>query len=409
MALEKDKLDALRIDNEAWRDSSSTKWIWLALVLAAVAGTLYFFWQRQPEKIQVSTALVRTETSSRQTTVLNASGYVTARRKATVSAKITGKVTEVLIEEGMEVRVGQILARLEDVNLVATLNLAEAQLQAARAALAETEVRIAQAKRDLQRSSNLLDKHVGDEATVDTDRANLEALKARIAAQRSEVAVAERQVALAEQNLDDTIIRAPFSGVVISKDAQPGEMISPVSAGGGFTRTGIGTLVDMGSLEIEVDVNESYINRVSPDQPVEAVLDAYPDWTIPARVLAIVPTADRQRATVRVRIGLDRTDPRILPDMGVKVAFAEPDRDREAASQAPRTVTLIPQKAVRRDGDATVVFVLNRQRAERRSISLGDRRGSDVVVMRGLNAGERVITDGPPDLKDGQELQETSP
>jgi len=407
MALDKEKLDALKIDRSA--PAPSRRGPWLATLIIAAALAAAWFWFSRPNAATVATAPVL-ETGGAaapaRDTVLNASGYVTARRKATVSAKLTGKVAEVLIEEGMNVAEGQVMARLEDVNAVAALALAEAQVSAARSALEETRVRIAEAARDLKRSQSLAAVGAGNQATVDADQAELDSLKARLERQKDELVVAERQLAVRRQELEDTVIRAPFDGVVVSKDAQPGEMISPVSAGGGFTRTGIGAVVDMDSLEIEVDVNESYINRVRADQPVEATLDAYPDWKIPARVIAIVPTADRQRATVRVRIGFDRLDPRILPDMGVKVAFGateEPAASREAPD---RRTMLIPQRAVRSEDSRQVVFVVRGEAVERRAVSLGDRRGDEVEVLAGLSAGERVVVDGPADLAEGDRVKE---
>ena len=220
-------------------------------------------------------------------------------------------------------------------------------------------------------------------------------------------------------NLDDTIVRAPFSGIVITKDAQPGEMISPVSAGGGFTRTGIGTIVDMSSLEIEVDVNETYINRVVPRQKVEAVLDAYPDWRMPAHVITTIPSADRQKATVKVRIAFDPSagsgspraqsrgealDARILPDMGVKVSFL---RDAPAAGQAPSApAVIVPKAAVRSADGKTIVFVLaSEDRVERRAVKIGLETGDQVEIVSGVRAGERVVVDGPQTLKDGDKVK----
>ena len=278
--------------------------------------------------LEVEVAAVTSRAAGTQASVLNASGYVTARRRATVSSKVTGKVVEVNVEEGMAVREGQVLARLDDSTVRAMLDLAQAQLEAARRAVPESEVRLEEAKLNLGRRERLFKEQLATAADMDQAQAEVNSLVARIASLREQIAVAERQVALQQTALDDTIIRAPFSGVAISKDAQPGEMVSPVSAGGGFTRTGICTIVDMRSLEIEVDVNESYINRVTAGQPVTAVLDAYPDFEIPAKVIAVVPTADRQKATVLVRIGFNELDPRILPDMGVKVTFLREERPR---------------------------------------------------------------------------------
>jgi RND family efflux transporter MFP subunit len=215
------------------------------------------------------------------------------------------------------------------------------------------------------------------------------------------VQVAERQVALWRQELEDRVIRAPFDGVVVAKNAQPGEMISPISAGGGFTRTGIGTVVDMSSLEIEVDVGEAYIQRVRPGQAVEATLDAYPDWKIPARVIAIIPTADRQRATVEVRVGFERLDPRILPDMGVKVAFRD-----QPGTAATTNAVLIPKQAVRASDGRDTVLVYADAQVERRAVQLGGERGADVLIRAGLTAGDKVVIEGPAQLEDGDRVKE---
>ena len=311
----------------------SRRWIgWLVLAALVVAGAFAGWWWMSRERpIEVEVATVTARQAGTQASVLNATGYVTARRRATVSSKITGKVVQVNIEEGMAVRAGQVLARLDDETQRAAVALAEAQAEAARRNVNESEVRLAEARVTLERAQKLVKVGYSTTAEVDAAQAAVDSLDARIRAAREQVKVAERQVALERTNLDSTIIRAPFDGVAISKDAQPGEMVSPVSAGGGFTRTGIGTIVDMASLEIEVDVNESYINRVKPDQGVTAVLDAYPDLQIPGRVITMVPTADRQKATVLVRIGFDKLDPRILPDMGVKVTFL---RDKGSSRMA---------------------------------------------------------------------------
>ena len=248
-----------------------------------------------------------------------------------------------------------------------------------------------------------MQENVVGRAEVDTAQADVDSLKARIAYAQEQIAVAESQVLLRRTDLDDTVVRAPFSGVAISKDAQAGEMVSPVSAGGGFTRTGIGTIVDMSSLEIEVDVNESFINRVRPDQKVEAVLDAYPDWRIPAHVITTVPTADRQKATVRVRIAFEKMDPKILPDMGVKVSFLRDEQPGEAAAPVARFA--VPKSAVRTVDGRTVVFVMKQDRVERRAVRTGLEEGDQVEVLSGVSAGERVVVEGPVDLKDGDRVK----
>src|SRR5439155_19501795 len=320
----KPPLDDLRIESKSKPEPSSRVWLLaITVVLFAIfAGAAWQF--LRPKAIPVRTVIASAVTGPGvERTVLNASGYVTARREATVSSKITGKVVEVLIEEGMKVKDGQILARLDDTNVKASLRLAEAQLESARQALEETRVRIKEADQELRRVTDLLRNKIATQADLDHAEAAAHSLKAKLQQQQADITVAERQVASWQQQMEDTIIRAPFAGIATSKNAQPGEMISPISAGGGFTRTGICTIVDMSSLEIEIEVNESYINRVEPSQPVEATLDAYPDWKIPCKVIAIIPTADRQKSTVKVRVGFDQLDRRILPEMSAKVAFRE--------------------------------------------------------------------------------------
>jgi RND family efflux transporter MFP subunit len=395
----KQDLAALRLEREP-ETHTSRRWAGLAmlalLVVAGAGGAWWWFTRERP--IHVETATVTQRQAGAQASVLNATGYITARRRATVSSKITGKVVQVNVEEGMAVKEGQILARLDDETQRATVALAEAQAEAARRNVTESEVRLTEAKITLERVSKLVGVGYSTAAEVDAARAAVDSLIARISAAREQVRVNERQIALARTDLDSTIIRAPFSGVAISKDAQPGEMVSPVSAGGGFTRTGICTIVDMTSLEIEVDVNESYINRVRPEQGVTAVLDAYPDWQIPARVITTVPSADRQKATVLVRIGFIQLDPRILPDMGVKVTFL-----REAEDSAPtaRAVTLVPKSAIRTDGKQSYAFVVTSDRVDRRAISTGGTDGDRVEVVAGLNPGERVVISPPAELSAG--------
>jgi len=377
----------------------------VVLVVLAVVGAGAWYWATALQAVSVKVAPVtaRGGNASAPGAVLNASGYVVARRRATVSSKVTGKVLDVLLEEGQPVREGQILAHLDDTQPRATLALAEAQLASARKAAAEDQARLQQAEVTLQRRAALVKENVVGKAELDEAQSEVDSLKARIAYTQQQIGVAEQQVNLQKTMLADMVVRAPFSGVAISKDAQPGEMISPVSAGGGFTRTGIGTIVDMSSLEVEVDVNETYINRVSNKMKVESVLDAYPDWRIPSHVITTIPSADRQKATVKVRIGFDQLDPRILPDMGVKVSFL---RDAPAPGQAavvPRA--LVPKTAVRTADGRSVVFVLKEDRVERRAISVGLENGDQVEVISGVSAGERVVVEAPQTLKDGDKVK----
>ena len=396
----KDELAELRIEREP-EPTDRDHWITWLLVLVILTASGFATWRyvTRERPVEVEVVTVTERAAGTQAAVLNASGYVTARRRATVSSKITGKVVEVNVEEGMAVREGQVLARLDDATARAALALAEAQADATRRSLRENEVRLDEATLTYTRLSQLLKQGIVTQAEVDSAKANVDSIAARILALNEQVRVAERQIELERTNLDNTIIRAPFSGVAISKDAQPGEMVSPVSAGGGFTRTGICTIVDMRSLEIEVDVNESYINRVTPKQDVTAVLDASPDWQIPAAVITTVPTADRQKATVLVRIGFKALDPRILPDMGVKVTFLRESGDTPAP--AARPVALVPKATVRTEGDQSYVFVLRNDTVERRAVRTGGLDGDRLEVIAGLSAGERVVVSPPPTLAAG--------
>ena len=403
----KDELASLRIDKSARGSGGRGALIVVViLLLTVIAGVIY--WTRREPIVEIRTAeaAVRSGAAGAPNAVLNASGYVTARRRATVSSKVTGKVMEIFVEEGKAVRQGQVLARLDDSQLRAMLNVDQAQLNAAKRATAETEARLREAELTLGRRQQLVKDKVISRAELDSAEAEVEALKARIAMAQQQVEVAQTQVVARQTDLADMVVRAPFDGIAISKDAQPGEMISPVSAGGGFTRTGICTIVDMSSLEVEVDVSESYINRVKPGQPVEVLLDAYPEWRIPAKVITTVPSADRQKATVRVRIGFDQLDPKILPDMSVKVSFLDEKPEPAVAGAAARPRLLVPKGAVRTVDGTAIVFVVRGERAERRAVKTGANDGDLVEVISGLIAGDRVVTEGAATLADGARVKE---
>ncbi|MEE4293576.1 MAG: efflux RND transporter periplasmic adaptor subunit, partial [Xanthomonadales bacterium] len=385
-------LDELKIDRpEPKNSSSSLTWLAVVVLAAAVIVTAWYFLLRPEPALEVSTVRATPLNSGapQAGTVLNASGYVNARRYATVSSKITGRVIDVLIEEGMAVEEGQVLARLDDSNIRAAWELARAQLVSAERGLGETRALLEEAENNHERQKRLVSQNLASAAELDRARALAVSLAARAERNLADVEVARRQIDIYQRQLDDTVIRAPFAGIIVGKNAQPGEMVSPVSAGGGFTRTGIGTIVDMSSLEIEIDVNEAYINRISPGQSAEATLDAYPDWKIPAHVIAIIPTADRQRATVEVRVGIDELDDRILPDMGVKVAFHEAE-EIEPEAEVRRGV-LVPAGALRRDAGRDIVFVASSGTAERRAVSARNYRDGTVLVESGLQAGESVV------------------
>ena len=397
-------LSDLKIDDRK-RRRRGLGWLrWFAALLGAAllvfAGWSYL--QNRPLAVTVASARAA---GTGPVALLNASGYVTPRRRATVAAKITGRLNEVLVEEGMRVEADQVLATLDDTDAQARLASAEAERDATRASVADLEVNLANAERELRRAEQLREQGIFTAQAADQARTAVESLRARMALVAEQVRAADARIQVVRQDIENTVIRAPFAGVVVSKDAQRGEMVSPISAGGGFTRTGIATIVDMGSLEIEVDVNESYIARVKPRQPVTAVLDAYPDHEIPGSVRTIIPTADRQKATVKVRIAFNKLEPRILPDMGVKVTFLG---DKPAESTPSGTV-LVPRQAVRDDAGQPIVFVYRDGKAERRAVRLGAVRGANQEIVQeiiaGASAGDQVITSNVQNLRDGQAVR----
>lgn len=404
--MDHEALKTLRMDrDEAAAGARRRARPWLVaggMVAVFLVGALAWLLLRS-EAIMVETAAARAETGpgagAAGTTVLNASGYVVARRVATIASRITGQISEVLIEEGQSVAAGDVLARLDDAPARVDLALVEGRLDTARRNEAEVRVRHEEAQRTLARTRSLREESLVSQAQLDAAEADVAALAARLAVVQSEARTAGNALAVARRNIEDTVIRAPFAGVVVSKNAQPGETISPISAGGGFTRTGIATIVDMDSLEVEVDVNEAFINRVRTGQRVDAVLDAYPDWRIPSSVIGIVPTADRQKATVRVRIAFDALDARILPEMGVQVWFMEPALER--ADNAPVVGAVwVPQAALRSEG-GNHIFVVRDGRAERRAVRVGQRRSSEIEVTAGVSAGDLVVVSAVGELADG--------
>ncbi|MFZ0963403.1 MAG: efflux RND transporter periplasmic adaptor subunit [Terriglobia bacterium] len=374
-------------------------------VLVLLAGGVFALRSREPI---VEVAAARPANTPEAETLLNASGYVTPRVRATVSAKITGRVTSVLFDEGMHVADGQLLATLDDSDAKRALDAARADRKASQAAIADLQVQLQYAEIALRRTRELHAAQVQSQDALDIAATNVDSLKAKITLAKDQVDASATRIEEAQQNVDNCVIRAPFSGVIVSKDAQVGEMVSPNSAGGGFTRTGIATIVDMNSNEIEVDVNEAYIARVQPGQKVMATLDAYPDWQILSHVRTIIPTADRQKATVKVRISFDKLDPRILPDMGVKVAFlsAEPARKKSKNhEQATAAKAIIPKSAVHGDGDASYVFAVRDGKLERRAVSLGRGISSDVEVMAGVNAGDELVVSDAGNLRDSERVE----
>jgi RND family efflux transporter MFP subunit len=397
----KHDLESLRIDDHKRTSGSAGKRIGIilaVLVLLVVGGGVYAY-IHQVAVVDVAEAQAQ-DTS--QKALLNASGYVTPQRRATVAAKITGRVTGVFFTEGMYVQQGYILATLDDSDAQRDLASAKADRNATESSILDLQVQLKNANIELDRAEALKTAGVQTQEALDNALMAVNSLKAKIEYTQQEVLAADARVATAQQGVDNCTIRSPFSGIIVSKDAQVGEMVSPVSAGGGFTRTGIATIVDMGSNEIEVDVNEDYIARVKPHLMVTAILDAYPDWKIPCHVRTIIPTADRQKATVEVRISFDKLDPRILPDMGVKVSFLA--QEPEQAAKASVGV-VIPQNAVRDDGGQKIVFLVQGDHVERRAVKLGSNLGGTTQILAGLVAGDTVVVGGPAGLQDGEQVE----
>ena len=378
MSDKKDLLNDLKIDRSDNNNSEKSpllKIITLVVASIFILAVTKFIFLSEDELLEVSAYKAKPagQSNNSSASVLDASGYVTARMQATVSSKITGKVLEVFIEEGMFVEKGQILAQLDDSAVQAELNFAKTQLK--------------EAQRVFNRTSELRKDNLASQASLDAAESQVDGLKARLD--------------ISKQIVADMQIRAPFSGVVINKAAQPGEMISPVSAGGGFTRTGIGTIVDMSSLEVEVDVNESYINRVQPGQPAITNLNAYPNWDISSEVIAIIPTADRNKATVKVRIGLLEKDARVLPDMGAKVSFL-----KDQIIEAPEKLegVMIPSSSLIKEGNLSYVFVIRNGLITKTKVTVGSLSSNFSRISNGIEVGDNVVTDPNNELQNGQEV-----
>ncbi|HEY8585747.1 MAG TPA: efflux RND transporter periplasmic adaptor subunit [Rhodanobacter sp.] len=401
-------LKQLRIEKNQREDHGRNpgRWLWIGgavvLLLLVFAGARWLFFGDHAIVVEAATA-VAPNSSSDAGAVLQATGYITARRQATVSAQITGTLTAVLIEEGDHVKQGQVLARLDDSGYRAGLNAAKAQADAAHALVAQIEAQLRQSRLDAARLDSLVGRGLVSKQSAEQARTQVDSLRAQLNAQQQQARAADAQAAVAQVNFDYTVVRAPFGGVITTKDAQVGEIISPLSAGGGFTRTGVGTIVDMDSLEIDVDVNEAYIGRVKPDMPAEAVLDAYPDWKIPAHVVAIVPTADRGKATVKVRVALDQKDDRVVPDMGARVSFLE-EKPSSAAS-VPQGV-LVPATAIVQRNGHSMVFVLDGNRVRQRTVNPAPQTYGDLRLLpAAVKPGDRVVVSPPPPLRDGSDIQ----
>ena len=371
------------------------------MALAGAAAGAWWWFTHQPVPVQTVMAK-SSSTRGVAGAVLQGTGYVTAKRQATVSTQITGTLTQVLIEEGDTVKAGQVLARLDDSALRAALNAAAANTEAVAAQVRQLQAQVAQAEADARRTAELAASGVLSKQAAEQSRTGLATLTAQLEASRKAAEASRAQLVQAQVNFDYSVVRAPFAGVITAKSAQVGEIVSPLSAGGGFTRTGVGTIVDMDSLEVEVDVNEAYIAQVLPSMRVEAVLSAYPDWRVPSHVIAVIPTADRGRATVKVRIALEQKDPRILPNMGVRVAFLAKDAKADPSQPAvPVGVLLPPAAVVQRDG-VSVVFIVADGRAQQRQVTAAAQPYQGLTLLtQGLVAGDPVVAAPPDTLRDG--------
>ncbi|HTE40627.1 MAG TPA: efflux RND transporter periplasmic adaptor subunit [Steroidobacteraceae bacterium] len=404
-------LNQLRIDRSAEPEEAPGRgklYAAIGVAVVVIGGIVYWFNQPTGIPIKVVTAqAIAGASESRGASTLDASGYIVARRQATVSSKITGKVMQVLIEEGQKVEKDEIIARIDDSNTNASLSQARAQLAQAEANAHAAKVALDNAAPIFERNKKQIAQGVIAAQTFDGAKATYDAAETAFAVSQRAVEVGRAIVVTAQQNQNDTVIRAPYAGVVTVRAAQAGEIVSPMSAGGGFTRTGIGTIVDMDSLELEVDVSENFINRVQPKQPANVKLNAYPDWEIPAEVIAVIPTADRAKATVKVRIGFKVKDPRILPEMGARVSFLDNSSSNGTATAAAVPAVLIPNEAVQVTGDTGVVYLVNEGKVERRAVRLGAKNNEGQIVLAGLNAGAKIAVGDLALLSDQAEVQIT--
>jgi len=386
-------LSRLRIDRSEIERSTPGRGV-LILVLGAAVVALFIAivaWTRlAPGGVEVQVAIASTTGGGAVTGAgISASGYVVARTKASVSAKVPGRLAYLGVSEGSVVRRGDVIARLENDDYRAAVSAAEARVR-------QLTVERDQASRDVERATRLHAERVLSDAELENQSARLRSLAAQVDAARAELEVARA-------SFENTIVVAPFDGTVLRKDAEVGEFVAPSTAGGGLTRTAIVTMADLRTLEVEVDVNEAYIAQVKNGQPCLITLDAYPDTSFAGRVRQVVPTADRQKATVQVKVAILDRDPRILPEMGAKVAFVRPE-EGAAQDAAPRRV-LVPASAIVRDADGARVWMVVDGRATATRVETGSPRGNQVEIRTGLTGGERVILTPPDGIKDGARVR----
>lgn len=403
-----DLLGELRIDRESRDKIGGRKFgvsfkvlafAFFVLAIVCIFGIWRWFLS-PPPSVRVAPAVAAASGQVDPGAVLQATGYITARRQATVSAQITGTLTALLIEEGERVRKGQVVARLDEKQYKAALDRARAQASASHAVVEQFSLQLMQSVRDAERVRKLATRGLVSKQDAETADTQAKVLRAQLGAQKLQATAADASVAESQVNFDYCVVRAPFDGVITTKDAQVGEIVSPFSAGGGFTRSGIGTIVDMNSLEVDIDVNEAYISRVQPDMRAEAVLNAYPNWRIPAHIIAVVPAADRGKATVKVRVALEQNDPRILPDMGVRVSFLE--EHQAPMSKQSRGVLVPAESIVNRDGHDVVFVVIDNHVVQR--VVQPTNFGQLKLLSNAVAPGENVVIDPSSALRDGEKI-----
>jgi RND family efflux transporter MFP subunit len=336
-----------------------------------------------------------------------ANGYVVARTKAAVSAKIPGRLAMLNVSEGSRVEKGAIIARLDNADYAAAVGQAEAGLASAKATLIEAQSDRDQMQRDYVRVRDIHAQNPNLVSPQDVENADSRArqAEARFGAQQARVDAAAASLRMAQANLENTYIRAPFSGTVLRKEAEVGEVVAP-SVGGGLTRGAVVTMADLATLEVEVDVNEAYIARIQGGQLARITLDAYPDTAFRGTVRQVVPTADRQRATVQVKVAIVDRDPRILTEMGAKVEFLEPPRAAPAGAEAVERVRImVPAVAVRSEDGRSVVWLVRDGRLQKRDVDAGPVSGSFREIRSGLSGGEQLLVGGIETPKEGQRVK----
>lgn len=393
-------LSRLRISRDAPHPDPAGSRIRTVLVAVGILGLAVAAWfaLRRPAGLEVTTQRAEVSGGAGGGAGITANGYVVARTRASVSSRLGGRLAELLVEEGSRVRRGQVLARLDNEEYRAALDQAVADSGRAEAMRREAVAQRDQLARDLARARELVGRNLEPVRSAEELEAQLQAAAARVGVQEAQVRSAAAAIAYARANLENTYIRAPFDGTVLRRDAQVGEVVAPVAAGGGLTRGAVATMADLETLEVEVDVNEAYIAQISEDQPTRIVLDAYPAAAFAGEVRQVVPTADRQRATVQVKVRILDRDARILPEMGARVEFLS--AATAADSAAPRRI-FVPAEAVRTEGEESVVYLVREGLAERRVVEAGPVSGGRREVRTGLSGGEEVILNPPRELGEG--------